>query len=282
MGKEHQGYTVRARTIIKNSVKRVLLSLSGLLPDEAMPILLYHSIDNSEMEDSVSPKVFFHQMEYLHSEGYRAVSLDEIGIYLKSRNQRRLSKTLAITFDDGYRSVYQYAMPILRRFGFPASVFLPTQHVGRHSEWTHPREPLLTWNEVLAMEKDGILFGTHGHSHRDLTALTQEQARRELEVSKRILEDKLGKPIAYTAYPFSKSNGIIEKLALECGYKTSFSAIGVEGRRRPSMQKDSFVILRRSVIKKDDMLSFEFVLASTYHYYFDLQKVLSFSKGERA
>ena len=273
---------MQARTIIKNSVKRVLLSLSGLLPEAVMPILLYHSIDNSEMEDSVSPEVFFHQMEYLHSEGYRAISLDEIDTCLKSCNRRELSKTFAITFDDGYRSVYQHAMPILRRFVFPASVFLPTQHVGRHSEWTQPQEPLLSWKEVLAMQKDGILFGTHSHSHRDLTVLTQEQARNELETSKKILEDKLGVPIAYTAYPFSKSNGVIESLALECGYKTSFSAIGVESRRRRSMQKDSSVVLRRSVIKKDDMLAFEFVLASTYHYYFDLHKVLSFSKEERA
>jgi peptidoglycan/xylan/chitin deacetylase (PgdA/CDA1 family) len=140
----------------------------------------------------------------------------------------------------------------------------------------------LTWKEVLAMEKDGILFGSHGHSHRDLTALTQRQVRRELETSKKILEDKLGKPIAYIAYPFSKSNGVVENLALECGYKTSFSAIGAEAGRRQSMQRKNSVVLRRSVIKKDDMLSFEFVLASTYHYYFDLQRMLGLSKVGRA
>lgn len=224
------------------------------------------------MEDSVSPVVFSNQMGYLYKKGYRVISLDEIADYVDNSSKKRLSKILVITFDDGYKSICKFAMPILQKFDFTASVFLPTKYIGKYSEWTNPSSPLLTWNEILTMEKNGILFGSHGHSHRDLTVLTEEQVRKELEISKRILEEKLKRPVAYIAYPFSKSNGIIEKLALKCGYKTSFSAISVDRR----MPKDRFVVLRRSVIKKDNMLAFKFLLANTYHNYFDLKKLLGF------
>lgn len=275
-GEPQRGSTLQGRSIVKNSVKRVLLSVGRVLPGKAVPILLYHSVDDSQMEDSVSPAVFLRQMEYLCEKGYRVISLGEIANYRNTGNGERLSMTLAITFDDGYRSLYRHAAPILRRFGFPATVFLPTKHVGGHSEWVHPSAPLLTWKEILAMETDGILFGSHGHSHRDLTALTQEQVREELETSKKILEDKLGKPVAHIAYPFSKSNAMVEHLALECGYRMSFSAIGVEKSRPP---RGSSIVLRRSIMKKDDMLAFKFVLASTYPCYFDLQRLLRFRRA---
>jgi len=160
-------------------------------------------------------------MEYLYKKGYRVISLDEIADYINSANKKRLSRILAITFDDGYKSIYKFAMPILQKFDFTASVFLPTKYIGKYSEWTNPSTPLLTWNEILTMEKNGILFGSHGHSHRDLTVLTEEQVRKELEISKKILEEKLKRPITCISYPYSKSSGIIENLALKCGYKTS-------------------------------------------------------------
>ena len=262
------------QTIIKNSLKFLLLSFSRFNPTKTIPILLYHSIDNSEMEDSVSPAAFSNQMEYLYKNRYRAISLDEIVDYMNNNNNKRPSKILAITFDDGYESIYKFAMPILKKYNFTASVFLTTKYIGQCSEWNSPSEPLLTWDEILTMEKNGILFGSHGHSHQDLTGLIEKQVREELEISKKILEEKLKRPISYIAYPFSKSNGMIENLAAKCGYKASFSVIDVERRK----QKDNFIVLRRSVIKKDDMLSFKFLLTNTYHHYFILKKLMDFSK----
>jgi peptidoglycan/xylan/chitin deacetylase (PgdA/CDA1 family) len=219
-------------------------------------------------------------MEYLYKNGYRVISLDEIADYMNNNDTKRQHKILALTFDDGYKSIYESAMPILQKFDFTATVFLPTKYIGKYSKWINRSVPLLTWNEILTMEKKGILFGSHGHSHQDLTVLTEERARKELEISKKILEEKLKRPVAYISYPYSKSNEIIEDMALKCGYRTSFSGISIEKLKVQRMQKNNFIALRRFVIKKDNILSFKFLLAETYHYYFDLKRLLGFRNAD--
>jgi peptidoglycan/xylan/chitin deacetylase (PgdA/CDA1 family) len=257
-------------SILTDSLKRLLLSSDRVVSATAIPILLYHSIDDSGMADSVSPEVFSKQMEYLHKEGYQVISLDEAVGYVRNRCDGMPSKTLAITFDDGYRSVYESALPVLQKYDFTASVFIPTQHVGRRSEWNDPSEPLLDWREILAMAEQGVSFGSHGHSHRDLTGLTAEHVQYELEVSKQILEDALQRPVSHIAYPFSRNNGLIDDLVLACGYRASFSVMDAQRRR----QQDRPVVLRRSIMRKDNMLSFKFVLAGTYQYYFDVKRLV--------
>lgn len=270
-GRGRPGSHVTARSVVKTSVKRVLLSLGRILPERGAPVLLYHAVDHSGAEDSVTPAAFLRQMEYLHEEGYRVVPLHEIAGGADGSGDAVLRKTLAITFDDGDRSVYEHAWPILKRFSFRGTVFLPTAHVGGHSVWTPSWAPLLNWPDVIAMGQDGMQFGSHAHSHQDLTRLTEDQVRDELRTSKEILEGRLGKPVPFVAYPFSRSNEIVDRLAFECGYRVLFSGMGVA---RSGVPEGSPMVLRRSVTKKDDMSSFKFILANTYPCYFSLQRLL--------
>ncbi len=255
---------------ITDSLKYVLLSCSRCVPARTVPILIYHSIDRSAVGDSVPPEVFSDQMEYLHAAGYRTVSLDEAVEYTNHSDERLPRRTVAITFDDGYKSVFECAWPALQKYGFTATVFMPTKYIGRRSVWNDPSELLLDWNEIHAMADYGISFESHGHSHQDLTRLTTRQVQDEFRMSKQILEQELQSSVSYIAYPFSKSNDTVEAMARECGYKTSFSVIDTERRR----QRDPFVLLRRSVMKQDSMLSFRFVLAGTYHYYFHVKRLI--------
>ncbi len=264
------------RRMITDSLKYLLLSCDRCVSAKTIPILIYHSIDRSGAGDSVSVESFSDQMEYLHGAGYRAISLDEV---VECMNHKGLPpRAVAITFDDGYKSVYELAWPVLKTYGFTASIFVPTKYVGQRSLWNDPSEPLLDWNEIHAMADYGISFQSHGHSHQDLTRLTTGQVRNEFLTSKEILEQKLQSPVSYIAYPFSKSNETIEELALGCGYKTSFSVIDMQRRR----QKTPFVLLRRSVMGKDKMLSFRFVLAGTYPHYFDVKRLLARARGRQA
>lgn len=259
------------RTVIKNTLKLFLLSLNSIPPIRVIPLLLYHSIDDSGRIDSVSPEAFAEQMEYLYKNQYRVISLDEVGDYIKDVGKNEFHRVLAITFDDGYESIYKYALPILHKYDFTASVFLPTKYIGKYSEWFDHSIPLLTWRQIEAMKKKGITFGSHGHSHKDLTDLTEKQAREELEISKKILEEKLDGPVIYISFPFSKSNDIIENIALGCGYKTLFSAVGAE---RSKMSKNPHLLLRRSVMRIDKLFSFKFLLSNTYQYYFDIKRLM--------
>jgi peptidoglycan/xylan/chitin deacetylase (PgdA/CDA1 family) len=262
---------VLVKRILKNSLKMLLLSLDGIQAVRVIPVLLYHSVDDSERIDSVSLDAFTEQMEYLYRNEYRVVSLDEVIDLSESGGNNGRRRAVAITFDDGYESVYRHALPILQKYGFTASVFIPTKYVDKASEWIEPSVPLLTWNEIISMQEMGFLFGSHGHSHRDLTDLTEEQAKEELEISKRILEDKLGIPVKCISYPFSKSNRIIEDITLGCGYETLFSAFGAE---RKGMPDEPCLFLRRSVMRDDRLLSFRCSLSNTYSYYSGIKRLL--------
>ena len=120
-------------------VKRALWSgigtLGKVLRLGGFPILTYHSIDDSGSLISVSPAAFGAQMEYLHSNGFRALSLRD---YVTRLPLGRLPArgAFVITFDDGFRNVHEIALPILRRLGFAATVFVPTDHVGGSATWT--------------------------------------------------------------------------------------------------------------------------------------------------
>ncbi|HEX5273170.1 MAG TPA: polysaccharide deacetylase family protein, partial [Gemmataceae bacterium] len=110
-----------------------------------------------------------------------------------------------ITFDDGYRSLLDVTAPCLRRFGYPAVVFVPTDYIGgtnRFDEGNEPTEAICDWNDLRALDRAGISVQSHGASHRAFSAL--DAAAREAEVvgSRLVLESGLGRPVEVFAFPF--------------------------------------------------------------------------------
>src|SRR5208283_3111951 len=137
-----------------------------------VPILLYHSISENLFGKShpyshinTSPNVFQQQMRWLKQAGYRSIELSELIRGLEDGTD--LSKTVVITFDDGYQDFLTDAMPVLKQFGFTATVFLAT---GRIQETSMRFEGVdyLTWGDVRELHKEGIQFGSHTVTHPDL------------------------------------------------------------------------------------------------------------------
>jgi peptidoglycan/xylan/chitin deacetylase (PgdA/CDA1 family) len=143
-----------------------------------------------------------------------------------------------LTFDDGFAALHEHALPVLAREQLPATVFLVAQTLtaaGRPVDWvdTPGTEPLrtLTLDQVLEMQDAGIDFQSHSWAHRDLTELSEEECVRDLEDSRELLSDLLGRPVTLLAYPRSRHNSVVRRAAAKAGYTHAFSL--PEQRERP-------------------------------------------------
>ena len=228
----------------------------------ATPILAYHQITTetppADLELAMSVDKFAGQMRYLHENGFVCYSLSDIFQSSDGKTAQR-RRSFALTFDDGYENFYTLACPILRDYGFTATIFLIT---GRIFHRDDPRREAdkryLNWEQVKELDGWNFSFGSHTCSHRNLTSLPRDEIEAELTASKRFLEDGLGKPVEWLAYPFGESNIEVQKMTEEAGYRAAFG--GVRGR---SSQFD----VRRQFCRRDDSLAeFSFRLNRFQHY----------------
>jgi peptidoglycan/xylan/chitin deacetylase (PgdA/CDA1 family) len=172
-----------------------------------LPILTFHALDDQRSVISFPPELFRRGMARLFEIGYRTISL------LEAVDSLRLKKpfpdrSFVITFDDGYRSVYDVAFPILQDFRMTATIFLTVG--GRKGIGSEERLPslggrlMLNWHEILEMRQGGIEFGAHTLTHPDLTCLPLERVKSEILDSKVMIENALSDLVKCFAAPFSR------------------------------------------------------------------------------
>jgi peptidoglycan/xylan/chitin deacetylase (PgdA/CDA1 family) len=181
-----------------------------------VPILTYHSIDRSGSLISTSPEKFREQMQFLKDADFNVIPLADLVSSLREVSPLP-AKSVAITFDDGLRSVYQEAFPVLQDFGFAATVFLVAEYCGRRNDWNGqlPSIPIMdvsSWDEIQEMSRGGVEFGAHTQSHPDLAALSHENAVREVLGSKATIEDYLGREVRFFAYPCGNRSQAVDTL----------------------------------------------------------------------
>ena len=190
-----------------------------------LPILMYHSISD-DPEPGVhpyyrlctNPRRFAEQMRWLAESGYRGVTLTEglawlLGPPDEFQNQKtetRKSRPIVLTFDDGFQDFYTTAWPILKAFGFTATIYLPTAFIGEVSRTFVPTGPgrvaqrrCLSWPEVRELHSWGIEFGSHTVTHPILCDLSLEMMKRELRESKAEIQNRLGTQIYSFAHPYA-------------------------------------------------------------------------------
>lgn len=191
-----------------------------------VPILTYHSIDESGSVISTAPEVFRRQMQSLSENGYKAVTLNEF-IDTVSQDTTPFRKTVVLTFDDGFQNFFSHAFPILDEFGFKATVFLVTDFCGKNNNWPgnpteFPPSRLLSWQEIKELHNYGIEFGDHTRTHPDLTKIPKSRLGCEILESKAMIEDFLGSEVTTFAYPFGKLNAQVKQLVQQ-SYKAACS-----------------------------------------------------------
>jgi peptidoglycan/xylan/chitin deacetylase (PgdA/CDA1 family) len=197
---------------------------------------MYHKVDRilpgtRYPGNHVLPEAFDEQLAELKRWNYQSITLEQWIAYKEKRGGLP-RRPIIITFDDGYRSTYHTAWPILRRYGFSATVFLVASLIGKTNAWDveERQEPLLSESEIREMQSGAITFGSHTLSHRALTRIPLEDAARELADSREMLESLLDKPVTTLCYPYAKQNRTIRGLAQKAGYNAA--VIGRGGTNR--------------------------------------------------
>jgi peptidoglycan/xylan/chitin deacetylase (PgdA/CDA1 family) len=184
-----------------------------------IPFLTYHSVDGSGSPVSTAPRDFERQMAFLARAGYRTIRLGEAAALVRAREPLP-ERRLLISFDDGYRNNLETALPILRRHGFTAVVFVTTGVIGGDNSWPDqhpaiPKLPMMDPDELRALRAGGIDIGAHTHTHSRLPELGPTAVREELSRSKNILEDILGKSVDLFSYPFGAHDPDIRAVAAD-------------------------------------------------------------------
>jgi peptidoglycan/xylan/chitin deacetylase (PgdA/CDA1 family) len=202
-------------------------------------VLCYHALsERFPAQLSTTPERFSRQLRSLARRGYRGITFYELVRGTPGR-------TVAVTFDDGYRSVLDLGLPILRELGWPATIFVPTDLVGGDAPMNWPgidhwlggkyeSELLpLSWEQLDTLAGHGWEIGSHTSSHPHLTSLADAALSHELEASKQACERRLGRACQSLAYPYGDVDERVVAAAAKAGYETAAALPGRFGQRSP-------------------------------------------------
>ena len=233
-------------------------------------ILAYHGVGDYKKEDfrwikygqqrynlkelSVSPDLFEKQLAYLCKYGYRPVSLKDYLAWQQKKIKLPI-KSIVITFDDGFQNFFSFARPLLKKYGYTATVFLVTDKINSNDR------NFLSWEEILRMKEEGFSFGAHTCSHAVLTSLPFEQAKQEIVESKKIIEEKLGGPIEFFSYPYGKFNPDISALVKETGFLGAVVTPSGSG-----LKEGPYSMKRTGINKNNSMLIFKFKINGGFNW----------------
>jgi peptidoglycan/xylan/chitin deacetylase (PgdA/CDA1 family) len=230
-------------------------------------VLMYHNVGMPPKDALlrglyVTPRMFRFQMWYLKTAGFKVVPLKDILHYMSGDLVE--GPLAAITFDDGYQDFYDNAYPALQSCGYPATVFLVSDHIGGENLWDYKdvktRKKLLGWESIYKLKDKGIEFGSHSKTHPFLSTLSEEEIYREIRGSKAFLEEKLQLPVEFFCYPFGDYDARVRDLVRQSGY------LGAITTKRGLIHRgDDPFEMRRSFIRLNTHpLSFIYKLHSRY------------------
>ncbi|WP_058998007.1 polysaccharide deacetylase family protein [Leptolyngbya sp. NIES-2104] len=184
-------------------------------------VLTYHRFGDQPRDPfCVTPEDFEAQMAWL-ARHKRAVSMEQVERFLRGEIDLPAGSVL-VTIDDGYQSVHDLALPILKKYKIPAVVFVTVSAIDHHED----PEPHLTWNEVKTLASH-LTVASHGWTHRSLGKISLEEMRLEVTRSRRMLEEKLRIPVTAFAYPFGTMadfNATTATVLQESQYQFAFTS----------------------------------------------------------
>jgi peptidoglycan/xylan/chitin deacetylase (PgdA/CDA1 family) len=214
----------------------------------SIPVLNYHGVTVQPGNRAVvTPAKLEEQMKYLSEHGYTTLSLKEFIDIWEGRTPPP-EKPVLLTFDDGYKDNYTAAMPILKKYGFRATLFMSP---GMVEDGYY-----LSWDEAKELQQNGWDIQPHGMTHPHLPKLSAEKQAYEIAESKRLLQEQLGVASEVFCYPYGERNATTLKLLKEHGFRYAFTID--QGRTEPG--QDPLLLRRLFVDGEQDMNRFKALL----------------------
>ncbi|MDR0292412.1 MAG: polysaccharide deacetylase family protein [Elusimicrobium sp.] len=234
-------------------------------PKDGLVILLYHHIgtppaNSKNKRNWVSPENFTKQLDWLASNGYTSINFDGL-LKIMAGKAQFPPKPVIITFDDGYKDVYQNAFPLLKERKMKAAALLVQEAVGKYNFWQDPArevwQDIMTEEQVKEILKSGVFdYGSHGLTHKNLAKLESDAAEYEILESAARLANTFGAQCAVFAYPYGggAEDEEINSFISAAGYKISLSS---EQGINPLPLNTAKPLKRIPIRRRTDMLQFK-------------------------
>jgi peptidoglycan/xylan/chitin deacetylase (PgdA/CDA1 family) len=192
-------------------------------------ILMYHILDTPRAKRETKycclPERFKEQMAWI-VEARNPVSLDTLLAGLGGK-AKLADNAVAVTFDDGFASTFEHAMPVLAHHRIPATMFIVADRIGGDNDWMHrrgmPQRALVDAGQIREMHATGITIGSHTLTHPKLPECGPDEMSREFADSKARLENLLSHPVLHFAYPYGLYNDTARALVEQTGYLSACS-----------------------------------------------------------
>ncbi|MFH1413967.1 MAG: polysaccharide deacetylase family protein [Candidatus Omnitrophota bacterium] len=214
------------------------------MADLFLPVLMYHRISKNKGAENytVSSEDFYKQMQYLHEQGFKSLTTDDI----PDLGEGEYKKIIMITFDDGCVTDYTEAYPILKKYGFKATFFVNTDQVAK--------DGYMDWGQILELQREGNKIESHTHTHPNyISLLKEDMIRGELAISKKTIEGKLNTPAVSLSLPGGDYSRKIKKIADEVGYEYVF--VSKPGRNPLSLKRRN-VFSRIAIMQRTSLERF--------------------------
>lgn len=255
---------------IVDKIEKKYFSLYVKTKKWEVPVVMYHRVINTVENEGfhgtyIYEDIFRKHLKYLKENNYEVITFKDLE-KISWRNRFNLNKKyIILTFDDGYVDNYKIAFPILKEFGFTATIFLMAEST--YNEWdvnasNEKAFPLMTKEMILEMQNYGIEFGAHTFNHPKINKISNQEIEYQVIECKKILEEKIGEKIITFAYPYGILNDYAKEMAKKAGY--TFAVATDSGP--VCLSDDLFQIRRIAIFPITNLRSFKRKVKGNYNF----------------
>jgi peptidoglycan/xylan/chitin deacetylase (PgdA/CDA1 family) len=239
---------------------------------------MLHALMAQRSAISLDPLIFASQVHWLKENGFFSIRLIDLVRAIREK-QNLPEKAIVFTFDDGFETCYTQAAPILAEHGFTATIFLVSGYCGKKNDWpgqpaSIPRWPLMSWEQIRALDQMGFDFGAHTKQHARLDLMNEVALDSEIIQSKKQIEDQLGHAVDSFCYPYGRYSPQVQAMVQE-----NFSAACSTRLGLASLASNPYEIERIEVSYLRPAFIYQGIDRPWFPLYLILRKILRLAAG---